>query len=292
MNKQTDVLIIGGGPAGMTAALYTKRSDLSTMIVEKSAPGGKLVNQSKIENWPGTELTTGANLAMGMYKQVTNLGVQFEFSELESVKGNTATLSNGTIVDFKKLIIATGISEIVPKQIKNIESLNHKGVSYCAICDGPIYKGQPTAIIGSGNSAFEEGAYLASTSSKVYLFVRDITAEKALVKTMEQLDNVEIIHEEVQEIIGTDKVVGIKTDKSEYEVFAVFPYVGFRANTTIFKDLIELDKAGNVIVDNLMRTSNKDIYSIGDVNAKDIRQITTAVADGTIAAKHIVNSIV
>ena len=229
---------------------------------------------------------------MGMYNQVTDLGVEFEFSELVSVKENTATLANGDLVEFKKMIIATGISEIVPKQIKNIEALNHKGVSYCAICDGPIYKGQPTAIIGSGNSAFEEGAYLASTSSKVYLFVRDITAERALVKTMEELENVEIIHEEVEEIIGTDKVLGIKTNKSEYEVFAVFPYVGFRANTGIFKDLIKLDKVGNVIVNNLMQTSHNDIYSIGDVNAKEIRQITTAVADGTIAAKHIVNSIV
>lgn len=276
----------------MTAALYAKRSDLSTMIVEKSAPGGKLVNQSKIENWPGTKITTGANLAMGMYNQVNDLGVIFEFSELVSIKNNKAILSNGVIIEFKKMIIATGISEIIPKQIKNIESLNHKGVSYCAICDGPIYKGQPAAIIGSGNSAFEEGAYLASTSSKVYLFVRDITAEKSLVKTMEELDNVEIIHEEVEEIIGTDKVIGIKTNKSTYEISAVFPYVGFRANTAIFSDLVELNKVGNVIVNNFMQTSNKDIYSIGDVNAKDIRQITTAVADGTIAAKHIVNSIV
>ena len=111
MTKQIDVLIIGAGPAGMTAAIYTKRSDLTTMIVEKSAPGGKLVNQSKIENWPGIKLTTGANLAMGMYNQVTDLGVEFEFSEFESVKGNIATLANGTTIEFKKMIIATGISE-------------------------------------------------------------------------------------------------------------------------------------------------------------------------------------
>ena len=292
MNKQIDVLIIGGGPAGMTAALYTKRSNLSTIILEKNTPGGKLVNQSKIENWPGIKITSGADLALNMYNQVTDLGVEFEFSELESVKNNIAMLTDGSSIKFKKLIIATGISEIIPKEIKNIESLNHKGVSYCAICDGPVYKGQPTAIIGSGNSAFEEGAYLASTSSKVYLFVRDITAEKVLVKTMEELDNVEIIHEEVEEIIGTDKVIGVKTNKLEYKVSAVFPYVGFKANTKIFKDLVDMNKAGNIIVNNFMETSNKNIYSIGDVNFKDIRQITTAVADGTIAAKHIVNSIV
>lgn len=293
--RKYDLLIIGSGPGGMNAALYAKRSNLNVAIVEMGPPGGKLVNMEKIENWLGDISLGGAELALRMNAHIEHLGVKSIFGEVIKINEieNKIILKDGEEIGYKFLIIASGTSEKIPENVKGIVEYNHRGVSYCAICDGPLYKNQVVAVIGGGNSAIEEAAFLASVAKEVHIFVRNkIKAEQIILDELKNKNNVFFhMQEEITEIHGDGKVEHIKTNKGEYDVKAIFPYVGLIANSRFVEGTSIKTNKGFIIVDENQKTSVDNIYSIGDVNDKHIRQVTTAMSDGTIAAKAIINLI-
>ncbi|MBU4691274.1 NAD(P)/FAD-dependent oxidoreductase [Mycoplasma zalophi] len=296
-----DVLIIGSGPAGLTAAIYSQRAKLSTAFLEKSVPGGKLPNQSKIENWPGDETIKGSDLALRMFMHATNLGAKYLYGDVKEIiskedEYKEVIMADGSKLTSKAVIIATGMISNIPSSIKNIEKYDGKGLSYCAICDGPLYANKPMAIIGGGNSAIEEAAYVSNIASHVYIFVRDnhTIAEQSLVDDLKKRNNITLLlNSEIKEINGENGVEKILADVDgqikEIEVSAIFPYIGFRPSTAFLKELDILDENGFVITNEDMETKIKNVFAIGDVRQKAIRQITTATNDGTIAAKILSN---
>ncbi len=298
MIQDFDVLIIGAGPAGLTAAIYLARNNVKVLVIEGTNPGGKLAEQSKIENYPGFNSISGVDLAFSMYNQAKLQGTSFVFSKVTSLESNEKnwkilTLENGKIYYAPFAIVATGMQNLVPTQVKNIEKFNHKGVSYCVVCDGTLYKDKPTAIIGGGNSAFEEGLYLSALASEVHIFVRDgIIAEKSIVEKVRAQKNM-FIHENsvILEILGTNKVEKIKASIDnkivEMKIDAVFPYIGFKPATSFISNKTLLDSKGFIVVNKNMETKEPNLFAIGDVIEKTVRQITTATNDGTIAAKLI-----
>lgn len=303
MEEIYDVIIIGAGPAGLSAAIYASRGDLSTVFIEKGAPGGKLVSQSKIENWLGDKSIHGADLALRFYQHSTQFGAKYKYGQVVEIKSHSefdkeVILANGTSVKGKSVVIATGMVERVPHWIKNIENYEHKGVSYCAICDGPLFGKNPTGVIGGGNSAVEEGAFLSSVASEVHLFVKDdkLIAEPLLVKELKEKENVKIYYNtEIIELHGENTLESATIRENGVEknikINSLFPFIGLLPVTDFAKDLNILNERGFVKVDHFMESSVKGIYAIGDVIEKDIRQIATAVADGSIVGKILTNRI-
>ncbi len=291
--KKFDVLIIGAGAAGLTTGIYTARANLKTGIVEKSAPGGKLVNISQIENWVGDSFVEGPDLAIRMWEHSKNSGVENFYGNVLKIHHtkNIVETDFGNI-QYKYLIIATGTSEKIPHEILNIKKFDQKGVSYCAICDGPLYKNEKVAVIGGGDSAFEESIYLSSFVKKVKIFVRNkIRANKALQSEVKSRKNIEILLKtKIKEIHGNKKVTHIIDNKEKkHNLKAIFPYIGLKPNTSFISQKEILDENGFIKVDEMMKTKIPNIFGIGDVLNKKVRQLTTAAADGTIAAKYIVN---
>ncbi|CAM9095933.1 NAD(P)/FAD-dependent oxidoreductase [Mycoplasma todarodis] len=297
-----DVVVIGAGPAGMAAAIYAARSNLKTIMIEKGAPGGKMVTTFKVENYPGFETTSGPDLALNMYKQVIANGVKHQYGEVQSLKSNgeseqVITLANGTEYFGKKVIIATGMVSRIPK-IERINEFNHKGVSYCAICDGPLYKGEVTGIIGGGNAAIEEAAFLSSVAKEVHVFIMDdfFHADAKEVDALKAKPNITIhMKSMIHTLEGETKLEGVKFtedgEEKELEIKALFPYIGYIPVAKFTSGLGITDETGFIKVNQNMETSVKGIYAAGDIIVKQIRQITTATSDGTIAAKHIINNI-
>ncbi|WP_228846663.1 NAD(P)/FAD-dependent oxidoreductase [Metamycoplasma hominis] len=303
-NNLYDVLIIGAGPAGLTAAIYLARNDINVAFIEGGVPGGKVSAQSKIENYPGFSFISGFELSKAMLKQARDNGSKFIYGNVKEINSisdieKEVILENGMLIKSKAIIIATGMKEIVPLDVKGIEEYRGKGVSYCVICDGPLYKNKPCAIIGGGNSAFEESSYLASIASEVHIFVRDgIIAEKKLVNEAMSKSNI-YIHENstIKEILGNEKVeeiiANVNGKETKMNISCIFPYVGFKPNTAFIKGKYDeiLNSRGFIEVNENMETKIPNIFAIGDVIVKDVRQITTATADGTIAARAISNKI-
>ncbi|PYF43629.1 NAD(P)/FAD-dependent oxidoreductase [Metamycoplasma alkalescens] len=302
-NNKFDVLIIGAGPAGLTAAIYLARNGYDVAFIESHAPGGKMIEQSKIENYPGFDYISGTKLSINMLNQAKNNGAKQIFGKVIEIKSladnqKAVYLENGKTYFSETIIIATGMINLVPTQVENIDKFTGNGVSYCAICDGALFKNQPCAIIGGGNSAFEESTYLASTASEVHIFVRDgIIAEAKLVKDAKKHKNI-FIHENsvILKLEGEknlEKIVcNINGQIQEMTIKGVFPYIGFKAATSFIKNKNLLNERGFIVVDDNMETAEKNIFAIGDVVAKGIRQITTATNDGTIVAKTISSRII
>lgn len=295
-NKTYDVAIIGGGPAGFTAAIYAARAGREVVVIEKSAPGGKLINISTLRNWPGTESIKGGDLAINLFSQATALGAKYEGAEVIDLKKKkdifTIYLKNGKEINSKSTIVATGL---VSRKlgVPGEDKYYMKGLSYCVVCDGPLVKGKDIALIGGGNSSVQESLYGASVANKLYILqnLNKLTAEKIIIDTVKKQKNIEILYGvKVTEILGDgNKLNGLKYfdnkgNEKVLSVAGVFPYIGFIPNTTFLKNFKILDKYGFVKVNDKMETSVDGLYSTGDVNIKDVRQLTTAVNDGTIAA--------
>ena len=303
MENKYDVLIIGAGPAGLTAAIYLARNNVNVALIEAKTPGGKISEQSKIENYPGFNSVSGAELSISMFSQARENGAKFIIGKVISIENKDELiklikLENGLLLESKYLIIATGMENIIPKEVINIEKFNNKGVSYCVVCDGPLFKDKVCGIIGGGNSAFEEGNYLSSIAKEVHIFVRDkIIAEQRLVDNVEKQDNI-FIHRNAQvlKLNGTSSLdsadVNIEGNIVNIPIKGLFPYIGFKpAINFIDQNLLKLDKKNFIIVDENMETNVPNIFAVGDIISKSIRQITTATSDGTIAAKIINNRI-
>ncbi|NLC54572.1 MAG: FAD-dependent oxidoreductase [Erysipelothrix sp.] len=295
--KNYDLIIVGGGPAGLTAAIYAVRSGLSTAFIEADAPGGKLTVTNEITNWPGIKATHGANLALDMFEHATNLGAEYIYGRVSQIKDHEyghEVVSDQDSYLGRAVIVATGTKERLIG-IPNEKEYASRGVSYCAICDGGFYKGEDVAVIGGGNSALEESIYLAGLVKSVTILVRGdkVKAEDRILKQVEALSNVEILyhHEAVEVLVDGSQVTGLKIvnnqteEKRDIAIKSVFPYIGADPITDMLEGVVDLDAQKYVLVNSQMQTSKEGIYSAGDINVKKLRQVVTATSDGAIAAQ-------
>ncbi|WP_225426539.1 thioredoxin-disulfide reductase [Companilactobacillus hulinensis] len=301
--KTYDVVVIGAGPGGLTAALYASRANLSVMILDRGIYGGQMNNTAEIENYPGFESILGPDLGEKMYKSSTRFGADFGYGAVESVedKGTTKIVhTDDGDYEAKVVIIATG-SQYKKIGIPGEDELSGRGVSYCAVCDGAFFKGKDVAVIGGGDSAVEEGVYLTQMAKSVTIIHRrdQLRAQKILQDRAFKNDKIKFVwNADVKEIVDKDgKVGGVRyVDKKTGEEHVVpasgaFIYVGIQPMTDSFKSLGVLDENGWIDTNDHMETTVPGVYAIGDVRKKELRQITTAVGDGGIAGQEAFNYI-
>lgn len=298
-----DVTIIGAGPAGLTSALYTSRAGLNTLVLEKAAPGGKVFLTDEVENYPGFKKIKGRELANQMKESSLAFGANYQYGDVEEVteldNGNYLVKTNMDEYETRSVIVATGMvnKELgIPGEVE----FQGRGVSYCAICDGNFFKEQDVAVIGGGNSALEEALYLADICKSVTLIHRrdEFRAEQYIVDKVLKKENINIIYDTVgvevkgEEVVNGLVVENVKTKEQQtLDIKAVFIYIGFIPMTGYFDNLNITDKNHNIKVDPNMRTDKPRIYGAGDVINKELRQITTAVNDGSIAAQSAINDL-
>lgn len=290
-----DLLVIGSGPAGVTASIYAARANKSVLVIEKEAFGGLITHSPKIENYPGFPSISGLELADQFISQAMNLGVNFEFDNIKEViktkEGFTLVGENGQYNGLT-VIIATGSKHRhlgLPKE----EELTGHGISYCAVCDGPFYTGKDIIVVGGGNSAMQE-AILLSGYCKSVLMVQNLdklTGEASSAKLIEKIDNINVIYNKVVvELCGIDTLDAIivedvnTKEREKITTDGIFVAIGQVADNEPFKNVCALDKAGFIISDDSCTTEVEGIFVAGDCRQKRIRQISTAISDGTIAA--------
>ncbi|MDR0383787.1 MAG: FAD-dependent oxidoreductase [Christensenellaceae bacterium] len=289
-----DVIVIGGGPAGLTAAIYAKRAGLKTLVIEKSVCGGQMTLTSLIENYSGFLRVTGADLSVKMYEQCENLGVEFVYDEIINCNLITKEVELETIkYKGQTIIIGTGAG---PRklQTKNGERFLEKGIHYCAVCDGAFYRGKDVIMVGGGNSAIEDAIYLSAICKSVTLvnYNPDFNAQKILIDGLLACKNINGLYHEsvIIETLGDDKIERVKIrnlktkEIIEVKADAVFVAIGRIPNTDLFRGQIEVTKSGYIITNERCETKVEGVYAAGDVRDKICRQIITACADGAIAA--------
>ena len=293
--KELDLIIIGGGPAGLTAAIYAGRAKLDVLLLENKILGGQVRNSFTIENYPGFKSVEGSRLADLMQEQAAEFGAVIdEFDLIEKIylsDDEKIIETEMYIYKPKAVIIATGA---VPKKlpIKGEKEFQGKGIHYCAVCDGAMYEGKNIAVVGGGNAALEEALFLTRFAEKVYLIRRYdyFRAEKSVIEEVYNNSKIEVLlNEDLIEAKGDDflnKVVlknTVSNEISELEVEAVFGYIGTEPKTSDVKEYVKVTEQGYIITDEDMQTNIKGVYAVGDVRDKKYRQITTAVSDATIA---------
>lgn len=301
-----DTIIIGSGPAGMTAALYAARSNLKVAVLEQGAPGGQMNNTSDIENYPGYEMISGPELSMKMHEPLEKFGVENLYGIVSAVEDHgefKKVLTEDASYETKTVIVATGAKHR-PLEVAGEETYNSRGVSYCAVCDGAFFRGQDLLVVGGGDSAVEEALFLTRFANKVTIVHRrdELRAQKVLQDRAFANDKVDFIWDSVvKEIKGNDVKVtsvdieNVKTGQvTNHEFGGVFIYVGLDPVSSMVKGLSITDEAGWIPTDEHMNTKAAGIFAVGDVRQKDLRQITTAVGDGATAAQsayqYIVNN--
>ena len=292
-----DTIIIGAGPAGMTAALYAARSNLKVALLERGIPGGQMNNTADIENYPGYANISGPELAEKMFEPLENLGVEHLFGLVEKIedRGNfKEIITEDERFEAKTVIIASGANHRhlgVPGE----EDYNSRGVSYCAVCDGAFFRDEDLLVVGGGDSAVEEAIFLTRFAKSVTIVHRrdELRAQKVLQDRAFANEKIRFVWDSVVESIHGDerKVTGVtfknvKTGEiSQAEFGGIFIYVGLDPVSEFAADLGITDEAGWILTDHQMKTSVAGIYAVGDVRQKDLRQITTAVGDGAIASQ-------
>lgn len=300
--KQTsyDVIVVGAGPAGMTAALYASRANLSVLMLDRGIYGGNLNNTAAIENYPGFKSIQGPELAQDMYQGATQFGAQYAYGTVEKVEldGDLKRLTTdmGDVFETKALIIATGTQQRhmgVPGE----EEYGGRGVSYCAVCDGAFFKNKHVIVVGGGDSAVEEGMYLTQLADKVTVVVRrdQLRAQPLIQEQAKQNNKMEFVfNTSVTEVLGDEnKVTGVKVHNSQtgadeqLQADGVFIYVGSLPMTAPFKNLGILNEQGYVKTNDLMVADVPGIFAIGDVRETPLRQVATAVGDGAIAGQQV-----
>jgi thioredoxin reductase (NADPH) len=297
MKLSSNTIVIGAGVAGMTAAIYLKRSNIDVLILEKSAPGGQINRTNDIENYPGFSHIDGPVLAMNIYEQIKHLEIEYKYGDVITIKdfGDYKLIkTDQEELTCKNIVIASGRR---PRELglSNENKLTGRGVSYCAICDGPLYRGKITAVVGGGNSAIEEAQYLASISEKVYLIHRGSTfrADEIEQERMRSKKNIEIMYNSVVDtLIEEDNklkglIVNNNNNKVEIKVDGLFVYIGHEPETYFLKDIPLTMENNYIIVDHRMKTNIDGIYACGDVIKKEVYQIATATGEATIAALSI-----
>ncbi|MCC3172609.1 thioredoxin-disulfide reductase [Streptococcus sanguinis] len=292
-----DTIIIGAGPAGMTAALYAARSNLKVALLERGIPGGQMNNTADIENYPGYANISGPELAEKMFEPLENLGVEHLFGLVEKIEDRgdfKEIITEDERFEAKTVIIASGANHRhlgVPGE----EDYNSRGVSYCAVCDGAFFRDEDLLVVGGGDSAVEEAIFLTRFAKSVTIVHRrdELRAQKVLQDRAFANEKIRFVWDSVVESIHGDerKVTGVtfknvKTGEiSQAEFGGIFIYVGLDPVSEFAADLGIADEAGWILTDHQMKTSVAGIYAVGDVRQKDLRQITTAVGDGAIASQ-------
>ena len=297
-NNCYDVVVIGGGPGGYCAALYAARANLSTLVIEKFAPGGQMATTEIVENYPGfVDGINGFELGMQMKKGAERFGVKTKLAEVKSVELETNPKLIHTAKDTfeaKTVILALGA---FPRELglENERHLRGRGVSYCATCDGMFYRDKTVVIVGGGNTAVADAIFLAKICKKVYLVHRrdELRASKTYMDSLERTANIEFLwSSEVVEILEDEFVTGVKVksrkDESVQEIACdgIFVAIGNIPNTDLIKGQVELDEAGYVLADETTRTNIPGVFAVGDMRQKPLRQIVTAVSDGAVASKY------
>ena len=295
--KTYECVIIGAGVAGMTAAIYLKRAGISVLLLEKGVPGGQINKTSIIENYPGFKTIDGPTLAMNMLDQVQSLDIPYQYGNVISIEvdGDHKIIKTDmeTIIAFR-IILASGRK---PRELglSNEKKLLGSGISYCAYCDGMLYKNQDVVVIGGGNSALEEALYLADICKTVYIVHRrlEYRADDILVKKLKKYDNIKpCLVQNVIEILEKDnRVSGVRlSNNSILPVTGVFIYIGQIPETSFIEDLITL-KDGYVMTNEHLETNIPGIYACGDVIKKELYQISTAIGEGALAGTNVVKSL-
>lgn len=292
--KQTDIVVIGAGIAGLTAAIYLKRANANFVVLEGENVGGLLNKLGTIENYPSYPNITGKELVNNLVEHVKKLGIEITKGFAQTIlkeEGGFEVKSDVDIYKCKAVIISTGVS--MPKEtIANQDKFVGLGVSYCATCDGNFFKGQDVAVVGNNDTALEESLYLSGLVNKLYLFnpTNELIGDKATIQKLEQLLNVEIVNNaNVTSINGDDfGVTSITVNDKEYSVFGVFPYVGKKSSSQILGNLKPNSNGIYLMVDDKMQTNIEGLFAAGDITNKKLRQLVTAANDGAIAATNAV----
>ncbi|SOC17082.1 thioredoxin reductase (NADPH) [Ureibacillus xyleni] len=295
--KIYDVIIIGAGPAGMTAAVYTSRANLSTLMIERGIPGGQMANTEEVENYPGFETILGPELSTKMFEHAKKFGAEYAYGDVsEIIDGEEYKVLKAGSKEYKtrSIIISTG-AEYKKIGVPGEKELGGRGVSYCAVCDGAFFKQKNLVVIGGGDSAVEEGVYLTRFADKVTIVHRrdKLRAQKILQDRAFANEKVDFIwNSTIKEINEKDGKVGSVTlvstvdgTEQEFPTDGVFVYIGMDPLTAPFENLGILNEHGYVVTNEKMETSVKGIFAAGDVRDKTLRQIVTATGDGSIAAQ-------
>ncbi|MEI4770450.1 thioredoxin-disulfide reductase [Psychrobacillus sp. FJAT-51614] len=295
--KIYDVIIIGAGPAGMTAAVYTSRANLSTLMIERGIPGGQMANTEEVENYPGFETILGPELSTKMFEHAKKFGAEYAYGDVAEIIDGTEYKTvkvSGKEYKASAVIISSG-AEYKKMGIPGETELGGRGVSYCAVCDGAFFKGKNLVVVGGGDSAVEEGAFLTKFAEKVTIVHRrdELRAQKILQDRAFANEKIDFIwNTTLKEIHGKDGKVASVTlvstvDGSErdFETDGVFVYVGMLPLTKPFNNLGILNENGYIVTNEKMETSIPGIFGAGDVRDKMLRQIVTATGDGSIAAQ-------
>ena len=285
-----DVIIIGAGPAGLTAGIYASREGLKTLIIEKEGIGGQIASSPLVENYPGFAQISGSELTSLFFEQATNNGCEFEIDEINKIipGEKECTVIGDNTYKTKSLIIATG-AKYRKLQIPDEDNLIGKKIHFCVACDGAFYKDKNVAVVGSGNSAVTNALFLADICEKVYLLVRrnELKAENALIKKIKEKANIKVLYNTNIKSYLPDEEDKILIDNINEEkkinVSGVFLAIGMDASTEITKNILELDDKNYIVSENCM-TKYPNIFVAGDCRKKDIRQVTTACNDGTYSA--------
>ncbi len=295
--RRVEVLIAGGGPAGLTAGLYARRSELDVVLLERGLPGGQLLNTELIDDYPGLPAIDGRELAERMAKHAEKFGLEIVTATVSGIKkledGDFRVTTDEGLLFRAQTVILTAGGTPNKLEVPGEEEYAGRGVSYCAICDGAFFKGETIAVAGGGDAAAEEAEFLTRYVEKLYLIHRrdELRAAKLLAKRVFENPKIEIIWDTViEEVVGDVqgmkglKLKNVKTDaRSSLDATGLFVFIGFRPNTGLLEDHAEHDASGYLISDRDMRSSIPGLFVAGDVRAQLTRQITTAVGDATTA---------
>lgn len=301
MSEETiyDVIIAGAGPAGMTAAVYTSRAQLSTLMLERGVPGGQMANTEEVENYPGFDHILGPDLSTKMFDHAKKFGAEYAYGDIKEIidEGDTKRVIAGSKEYRAKAVIVTTGAEYKKIGVPGEKELGGRGVSYCAVCDGAFFKNRELVVIGGGDSAVEEAVYLTRFASKVTVIHRrdELRAQKILQQRAFDNDKVEFIWNhvvtDIQEDggkVGSVKLKNTKTDEvSEFKADGVFIYIGLLPLNESVKNLGILNEEGYIVTNEEMETKIPGIFAAGDVREKSLRQIVTATGDGSVAAQNV-----
>ena len=286
-----DLIVIGGGPAGLTSALYALRANKKVLVLEAKSYGGQIINAHNVENYPGISSISGFDFATNLYNQVKDLGMEFKKETVIRINEDKSVVTDKNTYESKAIIIATGAENRKLNLDRESEFVG-KGISYCATCDGNFYKNKIVAVVGGGNTALEDAIYLSNIAEKVYLIHRrdSFRGEDKYLEELKNKRNIEfVLNSNVLKINGTDKIesIDIKNNDgniSNIEINGLFIAVGQEPKNDIFANIININKSGYIESNDGVHTNIPGIYVAGDTRVKELRQLTTAVSDGAIAA--------
>jgi len=293
--QELDIVVVGAGPGGLTSGMYSARSELNTICIEKMMPGGQIANTELVEDYPGFESISGRDLAKKIENHAVKFGLKIIYDSVKTIKlDGKFRIVEGENDSYKAKAVIVGTGGQPRKLgVPGEEEYTGKGVSYCAICDGAFFKDQVIAVAGGGDAAVEEGIYLTKFGSKVYIIHRrdQLRAQKVIQKRAFDNPKIEFVWDSViDKVNGGDVIesIDIKNVKSgeisNLKIGALFPFIGFTPNSSIFNFEVKKDESGYIITNENMQTSVEGVYAIGDVRKQLCKQITNAVGDGTTAA--------